>query len=89
MRTRPNKIAAALSYREGDIAPKINASGRGRVAEKIEHEARVHNIPVLFEPALAASLAALPVQSTIPESLYAAAAEVIAYCYLTYKDTQL
>ncbi len=88
MKRSGKKIAAALSYHEGDVAPKIVASGKGIIAERIITEAQSHDIPVLCEPALSASLVALPVQSCIPEALYQAVAEVIAFCYLTYKDTR-
>jgi len=89
MRPKVKKIAAALSYREGDIAPKVTASAEGYLADRITELATSHDIPVIYEPALAAALVALPVPSPIPESLYRAAAEVIAFCYITYKDAKL
>jgi len=89
MKPKTKKIAAALSYHQGDIAPKVTASGEGYVADRITAAAQIYDIPVVYEPALAASLVALPVNSSIPETLYRAAAEVIAFCYLTYKEAKL
>ena len=38
-KTDANKTAVALAYDPGDVAPKILATGKGYVAEKIIEEA--------------------------------------------------
>jgi flagellar biosynthesis protein len=72
--------ASALRY-EGKGAPKVTASGRGLVADRIVEVARENGIPVREDPALAEALAALELDTEIPEDLYTAVAEAIAWSY--------
>jgi flagellar biosynthesis protein len=74
-------LAVALLY-DGENAPRITAKGRGRLAEQIMELARQHEIPLEGDPELAALLAQIPVGDDIPEALYRAIAEVIAFAYL-------
>lgn len=81
---RPDKTsrkAIALHY-SGKNAPKITASGRGLIADQIIEIARENQVPVHEDPALAAFLAQIPIGDEIPEDLYAAVAEVLAFIYL-------
>lgn len=77
---RKIKSAAALGYEPGkDTAPKVIASGRGHVAEKIIKIAKDNDIP-LFEDELSANvLCSLPLNSEIPDSLYQTIAEIYAF----------
>ena len=79
MPDRPRK-ATALRY-EGTGAPKITASGQGYIADRIVEVARENGIPVREDPALAQALAALELDTEIPEDLYTAVAEAIAWSY--------
>jgi len=77
----PLPIAVALRY-DGTGAPRVTAKGRAEVAERIVALAREHGVPLQDEPALAAVLARIPLGDEIPEALYRAVAEVIAFAYL-------
>jgi flagellar biosynthesis protein len=77
---RGQRRATALRY-EGSGAPKVAASGQGYVADRIIEVAEEHGIPVRQDPALAQALAALELDTEIPEDLYKAVAEAIAWAY--------
>ena len=74
--------AAALRYDAGDdAAPKVVATGRGHVAERIVAEARAAGVPVRDDAALADALAGLDLGAQVPEELYRAVAEALAWAY--------
>ncbi|MDT8406732.1 MAG: EscU/YscU/HrcU family type III secretion system export apparatus switch protein [Methylococcales bacterium] len=73
-------LAIALRY-DGEHAPKVTAKGEGVTAEQILALAEQHNIPLQAEPDLARVLAKVPLGDEIPEQLYRAVAEVIAFAY--------
>ena len=75
------ELAVALLY-DGENAPRITAKGKGVLAEKILEQARRHQVPLEEDPELAAILSQIPLGDEIPESLYRAIAEVIAFAYL-------
>ena len=77
---RPPRRAAALRY-EGTGAPKVTASGRGVIAERILEAARSAGVPVHEDAALAEALARLDLGHEVPEALYAAVAEALAWAY--------
>ena len=73
------KKAAALQFRPGqDRAPRIVASGTGRLAEEIIETAHNSNVPVMERSDLAGFLLDLPVGQEIPENLYRAVSTVFA-----------
>ena len=72
--------ATALRY-EGTGAPKVAATGRGYIADRIIEVARENGIPIREDPALADALASLELESEIPQDLYTAVAEAIAWAY--------
>lgn len=73
-------IAVALEYEMGkDAAPRVTASGRGLVAEKIIATAREHGVAIEGNPLLAEALSGVAVDDHIPEELYRAVAEVIGF----------
>lgn len=74
-----NKTAVALSYETGDQAPKILASGKGYVAEKIIEAAKEENVPVHKDEKLAGTLSKLEIGDYIPKELYAAVAEILVF----------
>ncbi|EGV52506.1 flagellar protein FhlB [Candidatus Endoriftia persephone str. Guaymas] len=78
---RQADLAIALNY-DGSNAPRLTAKGRGAVAEQILSIAKEHNIPLHQDTELSALLAQIPLGDEIPEALYRAVAEVIAFAYL-------
>ena len=72
-----SKSAIALEYETGDIAPKVIASGKGYLADKIVETAKEHEIPVHRDTKLAKSLEDLEIGEYIPKELYQVVAEVL------------
>ena len=81
--TNPTHYAVALKYAEASgRAPMVVAKGMGEVAAKIRELAKEHGVPMLEAPPLARALYAnVELEREIPESLYTAVAEVLAYVY--------
>lgn len=73
-------IAVALKY-DGKNAPKVTAKGEGLTAEQILGIAEQHGIPLQTDPELVKILAQIPLGDEIPNELYVAVAEVIAFAY--------
>ena len=73
------KTAVALEYEKGDTAPKVIASGRGYIADKIIRTAEENAVPVHKDEKLAKSLSLLDVGEYIPPELYSIVAEVLVY----------
>ena len=81
--TNPTHYAVAVKYQEqGMSAPIVVAKGADAVALKIREMAKEHNIVTLESPKLARALYAhTELDQEIPEALYAAVAEVLAYVF--------
>jgi flagellar biosynthesis protein len=77
---RRRDVTAALRY-TGTGAPEVVAAGRGAIAQRILAHARDAGVPVHRDPELADSLAALAVGAEVPEAMWAAVAEVLAWAY--------
>lgn len=77
----PPTLAVALHY-DGASAPKVSARGAGDIAEQILALARQHEVPLQDNPELVRLLYRLELGEEIPEVLYLAVAEVIAFAYL-------
>jgi len=76
------RTAVALGYEPGkDPAPRVLASGKGYIGEKIIELAKANNIPIHEDPLLAGALATLELDETIPAELYQVVAEILAYVY--------
>ena len=72
--------AAALKYDPSqNNAPKVLASGKGKVAEAIIKKAHEYDIPLFANEALVESLVGLEVDSEIPQELYQAVVEVFVW----------
>jgi flagellar biosynthesis protein len=78
---KPPPRAVALYY-DGQRAPRVTAKGQGRVAERILELAREHDVPLHADAALVGLLARIELGDEIPETLYRAVAQVIAFAYL-------
>jgi flagellar biosynthetic protein FlhB len=81
--TNPTHYAVAVKYQEaGMSAPIVVAKGADAVALKIREIAKDNNIVTLESPKLARALYAhTELDQEIPEALYAAVAEVLAYVF--------
>ncbi|KNZ33127.1 MAG: hypothetical protein AD742_07670 [Methylibium sp. NZG] len=73
--------AVALSYRPGQHAPKVVAKGYGSMAERIVEQARGAGVFVHDSPELVNLLMQLNLDEQIPEPLYRAVAEVLAFVH--------
>lgn len=81
--TNPTHYAVALKYADGAMrAPVVVAKGADEVAAKIRELALEHTIPILEAPPLARALYQhTELEHEIPEALYTAVAEVLAYVF--------
>jgi flagellar biosynthesis protein len=70
----------ALRY-EGSGSPKVVASGQGHVAERILAAAQAAGVPVREDAKLAEALGGLALGHEVPEELWLAVAEVLAWAY--------
>ncbi len=74
------KTAVALGYDPNeDGAPKVIASGRGALAEKIIEQAKENKIPVHEDDKLADTLSRLEIGEMIPPELYEVVAEILVF----------
>lgn len=80
IREHKQDLAVALNY-DGQNAPRITAKGQEEIARQILELADEHDIPLKHDPELAAILSQIPLGEEIPENLYRAVAEVIAFAY--------
>lgn len=76
-----NKIkqAIALEYNPSEDAPKVIASGRGALAERIIEKARESDVPVHRDDKLADTLSRLEIGEMIPPELYEVVAEILIF----------
>ncbi|MEY3062854.1 MAG: Flagellar biosynthetic protein FlhB [Pseudomonadota bacterium] len=81
--TNPEHFAVALSYDPtGDGAPILLAKGSDHMAARIREEAEKHGVEMFAAPPLARALYfSTEVDQSVPESLYLAVAQVIAYVF--------
>jgi len=81
--TNPTHYAVAIKYDEQKShAPIVVAKGKDNIAIQIKRIARENNVHILQNPPLARSLyAEVDIDKPIPEALFGAVAEVLAYVY--------
>ena len=81
--TNPEHFAVALSYDPtSDGAPLLLAKGVDHSAARIREEGKAHNIEIFASPELARALYfTTELDQPIPEALYFAVAQVIAYVF--------
>jgi flagellar biosynthesis protein len=75
------KRATALHYAGGHGAPKVVAAGQGLIAERILEIAAAAGVPIREDEALVNALASLDLGQEIPEDLFVAVAEALAWAY--------
>jgi flagellar biosynthesis protein len=74
-----SKVSVALEYTPGEGAPKIIATGKGYLAEKIIERAKETNVPVYEDGKLADTLSHLEIGDMIPPELYTVVAEILVF----------
>ncbi|MBU0720787.1 flagellar biosynthesis protein FlhB [bacterium] len=81
--TNPTHYAVAIKYDDKKShAPIVIAKGMDNIALQIKKIARENNVHIVQNPPLARSLyAEVDIDKAIPETLFAAVAEVLAYVY--------
>lgn len=78
----PTHFAVALKYDGTRPAPECVAKGQDLIALQIRRLAEEHGVPVIEDRPLARSLhAAMEIGQIVPEELYQAVAQVLAYVY--------
>lgn len=78
-RVKKVQQAIALEYNPEEDAPRVIASGRGVLAEKIIERAKESDIPVHRDDKLAETLSRLEIGEMIPPELYEVVAEVLIF----------
>lgn len=76
--TKP-KQAIALEYDPSEDAPKVIASGRGLLAERIIERAKEAQVPIHQDSKLADTLSRLEIGEMIPPELYEVVAEILVF----------
>lgn len=80
--TNPTHYAVALRYDNANPAPVVVAKGQDHLALRIRELARDAGVTVVPDPPLARALhAGVEVGAAIPEELYQAVAQLLAYVY--------
>lgn len=73
------KTAIALEYNPSEQAPKVIATGKGAIADKIIEKAKESNVPIHQDSKLAKTLSKLEIGDMIPPELYEAVAEILVF----------
>ena len=73
------KTAVAVEYVPGEAAPKIIATGKGAVADRIIEKAKESNVPLYKDNKLADTLSKLQIGDMIPPELYEVVAEILVF----------
>lgn len=74
-----DRTAVAVAYEPGDRAPKILATGKGYLAEKIIEKAKEEDVPLYADGPLADTLSKLKIGDMIPPELYEVVAEILVF----------
>jgi flagellar biosynthetic protein FlhB len=85
--TNPTHYAVALKYERGkDSAPVVLAKGEGRMAMRIKAIALEHGVPMIENKPVARLLYKIgEVGEAVPNALYQAVAEILAFVYRTHR----
>ena len=79
MENNKPKTAVALQYNKGDEAPRVIATGKGEIANRIIEEADKADIPLYEDAKLAKTLSKLEIGDVIPQELYGVVAEILVF----------
>ncbi len=89
MKSERQSVEQAVALRwdsESMSAPKVVASGRGEIAERILAVAHENGIPISQNADIMELLAFAEVGSEIPAELYTAIAEILSYLFSLNAD---
>ncbi len=83
--TNPTHVAVAIQYDSGKMsAPTVVAKGQRLLAAKIRSVAELNGIPIVHNPPVARLIyKTVDIGRQIPEELYQAVAEILAFVYET------
>ena len=73
------KTAVAIAYEPGEEAPKILATGKGLIAERIIEKAKENDVPFYQDGKLADTLSKFDIGEAIPPELYEVVAEILVF----------
>jgi flagellar biosynthesis protein len=73
------RTAVAIAYEPNVSAPKVIASGRGYLADRIIEKAKEADIPLHKDEKLASTLSKLEIGDMIPPELYEVVAEILVF----------
>ncbi|MFC1513137.1 flagellar biosynthesis protein FlhB [Thermodesulfobacteriota bacterium] len=87
--TNPTHLAIALKYEAMAMtAPKVVAKGAGVIAKRIKDIAKEHGVTIVEDKPLARALyKSAEIDEAIPENLFQAVAETLAYVYSVKNKT--
>ena len=68
-----------MAYIPGERAPKILATGKGAIAERIIEVAEENDVPQYADSELAETLSKLEIGEMIPPELYEVVAEILVF----------
>lgn len=88
MKSRDKGLSRAVALQYGELSvPKVVAKGNGEMAQAIIDAAISHGTVITENPALAALLTEVELNTEIPEELYVAVAVVLSWVYWMRGDT--
>ncbi len=73
------KKAVAIKYDETMVAPKVIASGQGKVSERIEELGKEKEIKVIQDEKLVNELSRVDIGDSIPPDLYEVVAQLLVF----------
>jgi len=80
--TNPTHLSVAISYQRSEMdAPRIVAKGADHLAFRIREIGREHQVPIIENKPVARALYKQEVGEEIPEEMFTAVAELLAYVY--------
>jgi flagellar biosynthetic protein FlhB len=80
--TNPTHYAVALLYDGSRTAPEVVAKGKDLIAAQIKRVAEENDVPVIANPPLARALhSSTEIGQLVPQELFAAVAQVLAFVY--------
>ena len=77
----PDPDVTAGAEVHGRRAPKVVAAGKGHIAAQVLVRAREAGVPVHQDPELATALTQLAMGQEIPDQMWTAVAQVLAWAY--------
>lgn len=80
--TNPTHLSVVLSYQRGEMdAPRVVAKGADHLAMRIREIARENDVPLVENVPVARALYEVDLGAEIPEEMFKAVAEILAYVY--------